>query len=233
MQRKLNRKHIQQWLALLVPLVIVGGHFWPYFGFIAIAMLALMVVLALFRGRYYCGWFCAMGAFHERVLSLVSLKQPMLPVFKQAWFKWIMFVLMMGLLSSRLILSGGDPARIAATFVMMWTLATGLAIALGLVWKPRSWCSICPMGTFQGLISQRTYQLQVGEACRECGLCREACPIETYAGASRAEGVVASRDCMRCGNCVVTCPQRALSFLEKAEKRSCRTTGPPGHMSPV
>ncbi|MFA6499026.1 MAG: 4Fe-4S binding protein, partial [Desulfurivibrionaceae bacterium] len=208
-------KYWQIALAPLVPLVVIGGYFLPYLGYVAISMLLLMLTLALFRGRYYCGWFCAMGSFHERVLSLVSRQKKMLPVFKAQWFRWIVFVLMMGLLTLRLVLSGGDPEKIGATFVMMWSIATGLAIGMGLVWKPRSWCSICPMGLFQGLLGPRVYRLKVGEGCRECGLCEKVCPIETNPGSMRSIGIVKSADCMRCGNCVVNCPAKALSFVEQ------------------
>ena len=212
MKEKKSRKYWQIALAPLVPLVVIGGYFWPYLGYIAMAMLVFMFILALFRGRYYCGWFCAMGAFFERVLSVVSSKRKMLPLFKESWFKWLVFALMMGLLVSRLILAGGDPRKIGAAFVMMWTISIGMGIGLGLVWKPRSWCSICPMALLQGLIAPRTYQLQVGESCRGCGLCAKMCPLETNPGMFKSVGVVKSADCLRCGNCVVNCPGKALSF---------------------
>lgn len=216
MKEAKNRKNWQIGLAPLVPLVVVGGYFWPYLGYIAIAMLAFMLILSLFRGRYYCGWLCGMGGFFERVLSLFSRKRKMLPVFKAKWFRWIIFILMMSLLVSRLILANGDPVKIGAAFVMMWTISTGMAIAIGLVWKPRSWCSICPMALFQGLIAPRTYLLQVSESCRECGLCEKVCPIETNPGMVKSVGIVKSTDCMRCGNCVVNCPAKALSFADNA-----------------
>ena len=217
MKEKKNRKYWQIGLAPLVPLVVIGGYFWPYLGYIAIAMLLFMLILSLFRGRYYCGWFCAMGSFHERLLALFSRKKKMLPVFKAPWFRWLIFVLMMGLLLSRLILADGDPKKIGAAFVMMWTISTGMGIWLGLLWKPRSWCSICPMGLFQGFLGLRAYRLQVGDGCRECGLCEKVCPIETNPGSMRSIGSVRSADCMRCGNCVVNCPTKALSFAKGAD----------------
>lgn len=222
MKESQKRKTIQWLLAPLVPIVIIGGWFWPYLGFIAIAMMALMLVVAVFRGRYYCGWFCAMGAFHERILALVSRKRKMLPLFKAAWFRWLLFVMMMGLLVLRLILSEGRPAEVGAVFVMMWTISTGFAIALGLFWKPRSWCAVCPMATFQGLFPSGSYTLQVAPSCKQCGLCAKACPIETNPGSFKEAGVVDAAQCMRCGNCVENCPQKALRFAGAVKSEKCK-----------
>jgi ferredoxin-type protein NapH len=199
-------------MAPLVPLVIVAGNIWPYLGFIAIGFMLLLFALVRFRGRFYCGWICPMGAFQERVLAKVSLKRPMLPLFKKAWFKWLVLVLMLGLLTGRLIMSEGDPEAIGATFVMMWTLSTGFAVALGLVWRPRSWCSFCPMGTMQGVLAPKVHRIHVSAACRQCGLCRKACPVEIDPGSFKEQGVVPGKDCMRCLNCVAACPHKALSL---------------------
>lgn len=207
-----GRKILQWTMVPLVPLVIVAGYFWPYLGYIAIGFMALLFALVRFRGRYYCGWICPLGAFYDRVLAPVSRKKPMLPLFKQAWFKWLIFVLMLGLLATRLVLSGGDPEIIGATFVMMWTISTGFAVALGLLWKPRSWCSFCPMGTMQGLLAPKVRRIQVSEKCRQCGLCQKVCPVEINPGAFRDGGVVTDKDCLRCQNCVAACPHKALSL---------------------
>jgi ferredoxin-type protein NapH len=211
-REKPYRKIIQLLLAPLVPLVIIGGIYYPYLGYFALAMMVLMLVLAIFRGRYYCGWICAMGAFHERILARISLKREMPPLFKKSWFRWLFFAGLVSLMVTRLLLSGGDPERIGAVFVMMWTVATTIAIAFGVYFKPRSWCNFCPMATMQGLYSQKTYLLKVSDNCKQCGLCRKVCPIQTNPGKYKAQGYVPNKECMRCGNCIVNCPKGALSL---------------------
>ncbi|MFH7320529.1 4Fe-4S binding protein [Desulfurivibrio sp. D14AmB] len=211
-REKASRRTIQYFLAPLVPLVIIGGYFYPYLGYLALAMMITMIGLTFFWGRWYCGWLCAMGAFHERVIARISLGREMPELFKKSWFRWLFFAALMGLMTSRLVMSGGDPAKIGAVFVMMWTVATTIAIAFGLYFKPRSWCNFCPMASMQGVLAPKTNLLQVSADCKECGLCRKVCPIQTYPGAYKEQGAVPSLECMRCENCVVNCPKKALSL---------------------
>lgn len=207
-----SRKIIQYFMAPLVPLVIIGGIYQPYLGYLALGLMITMLVMTFFRGRFYCGWICAMGAFHERVLSRVSLKREIPDLFKKTWFRGLFFAGLMSLMVSRLIMSGGDPAKIGAVFVMMWTVATGIAVVLGLYYQPRSWCNFCPMASMQGVLSPQTHLLRVAPDCKQCGLCRQVCPIQTNPGNYRAQGFVPSLECMRCENCVLNCPKKALSL---------------------
>lgn len=209
------RKPSQLLMSLLLPLVIIGGYFYPEIGFTVLALITLFIVLASLRGRFYCGWLCPMGAFHERFLSLISLKQPILPVFKSDWFRWLLFVLMMGLMMSRLYMAWGDPEAIGSVFRMMWILSTSIAIGLGIYFKPRVWCTICPMGSLQGVSSKNTYLLTVEDSCVQCKKCQKVCPVSTYPGSFKVDGrqgKIPSIECLRCSNCVMNCPKKALSF---------------------
>lgn len=217
MRETKGRKALQWLMAPLVPLVVIGGYFWPYLGFVAIALIMLMFVLVWFRGRWYCGWICAMGGFYERLLGKISFKKSIPPVLKASWFKWLVFVLMMGLLTSRLILSGGESEKIGAAFVMMWTISSVMALSLGLIWKPRSWCNICPMATMQGILAPTTYRIRVADVCKGCGLCARVCPIETDPSAFKGD-FVKGADCMRCFNCIENCPQKALSIAPASRR---------------
>jgi ferredoxin-type protein NapH len=209
------RKPSQLLMSLLLPLVVVGGYFCPRIGFVVLGLITIFMILASQRGRFYCGWLCPMGAFHERFLSLVSLQRPILPVFKSSWFRWLLFGLMMGLMSFRLFTAWGDPKAVGGVFRTMWILSTGIAIGLGLYFKPRVWCTVCPMGSMQGISSKNTYLLTVEDTCVQCKKCQKVCPISTYPGSFKQEegpGQVPSIECLRCSNCVVNCPKKALSF---------------------
>ncbi len=195
-----------------LPVIVIGGIFWPYLGFLVMAMMPFFLALSGFKGRYWCGWLCPRGSFLERIFGPLSPNGKIPPVFKSRFLRWGLFVVLMGFMVFRLIQSGGSPAKIGFVFVTMCMITTVLAIVLGLTFKPRMWCAICPMGTFHGAIGIGKNLLRISGDCTECGTCEKVCPIGTAPGALKAEGLVSSLDCLRCPECIVKCPKDALQF---------------------
>ena len=213
-----GRERSQYLMLALLPLVVVGGYFCPRIGFIVVLLILLFMVLASRRGRIYCGWLCPMGAFHERLLSRESLNKPIPLFFKTPWFRWGLFIIMMGFMSFRLFATEGDPIAIGHVFRTMWIISVLLAVMTGIYLKPRFWCSVCPMGTLQGVLSKNTHLLSLDDSCIECRKCEKVCPIGTYPGAYKVAGKIAqipSGECLRCSNCIVNCPKDALSFKDR------------------
>ncbi len=201
-------------MTLFLPLVIIGGYFYPFIGFTIVGMIMFFMTLASKRGRLYCGWICPMGSFHERFLSKISLQNAVPLFFRQTWFRWFVFSTMMGFMTYRLYVAWGDAEAIGGVFRMMWIVSMTVAIALGLYYKARTWCVICPMGSFQGVMSKNTFRLHVSDDCIECRKCQRLCPISTYPGNfhNAESDKVPSIDCLRCYNCVENCPKGALNF---------------------
>ena len=209
------RKGSQLFMTLLLPLVIIGGYFCPRIGFTVLGLITLFMILSSQRGRFYCGWLCPMGAFHERLLAKISFHRPVPQLFKTSWFRWVVFAIMMGFMLSRLWMAWGDSRAVGSVFRMMWMVSMGLAIGLGIYYKARAWCIICPMGSIQGVASKNTYLLTVDDSCVECKKCQKVCPISTYPGDYRNDSgpaQIPSIECLRCFNCVTNCPKKSLSF---------------------
>ena len=93
----------------------------------------------------------------------------------------------------------------------MCLLTTAIALPLSIVFHPRTWCVVCPMGTLQGVLGGDRTAVRVSADCVECGVCARNCPLATNAGAHKSSGFVPGRDCSRCGTCIVKCPKQALS----------------------
>ena len=146
-------KKSQLIMVWLLPIVVIGGLFNPVLGYLVVAMMAFLLVLSFFKGRYWCWHLCPRGAFLDIVLSKVSCKRPLPKLFAKQRVRWLVVILFMCFLIFRIIRTSGNLVAIGAVFVSMCLLTTIVSIVLGVVAKHRSWCAICPMGTFQEKIS--------------------------------------------------------------------------------
>lgn len=142
-------KKTQVIMIWFLPLIVFGGLFYPLLGYLVVAMMAILLVLAFSKGRYWCWNLCPRGAFLDIVLSKVSMNKPLPRSFVKQWFRWLVFVLFMGFLIFRIVRTGGNLIAIGSVFVAMCILTTIISIILGMITKHRGWCMICPMGTLQ------------------------------------------------------------------------------------
>ena len=154
MGKEVKRKISQLIMVWLLPFILIGGVIWPVIGYLVLGMIVFFSVLSFFRKRYWCWYLCPRGAFLELVMPYFSLKIPAPKVFSRPWFKWTVFVVLIGYLLYLIIRSGGNIFVIGSAFVSMCILTTTFAVILGTATKPRSWCMICPMGTLQETIGK-------------------------------------------------------------------------------
>ena len=137
-----------------LPLIIIGGLFIPLLGYLVVAMMALLLTLAYFKGRFWCWYLCPRGAFLDIALSKLSRKRSTPELFTKQWFRWSVFVLFIGFLILRIMRTGGNLIAVGSVFVAVCLLTTVIAVILGLPTKHRAWCLICPMGTLQEKVNK-------------------------------------------------------------------------------
>jgi len=148
-------KKSQSIMIWFLPVIVIGGLFYPLLGYLVLAMMVFLLFLSYFkRGRYWCWNLCPRGSFLDIVLSKFSFKRPLPKIFLAQWFRWLIVIVFMGLFSFRIIATGGNPIAIGVVFVIMCLVTTVIAIILGVSMKHRAWCMICPMGTLQEKIGK-------------------------------------------------------------------------------
>jgi ferredoxin-type protein NapH len=211
----LNRKKAQWMMGFLLPVMLIVGYLYPYEGYLIMAMMIGFLGLSLFKGRLWCGWACPRGSFLERYINKPSLHKAIPKFMKNPFFRWAIVLIMIAIAAMQVFMAGGDLLKIGAIAVRMCIITSIIAIPIGLFYKPRTWCSFCPMGTIQGFLGKSRHLVHIDSKCKECGLCSKTCPLETDIVSKKCKVIVDSEECLRCENCVLNCPSQLLEIKHK------------------
>lgn len=157
---KKHKSHMQ-WAWILMVLFLVLGILDSRFGILGfLCMLAPMTHALLGRGKAHCRAYCPRGSLLGKWLPYLSLQRDLLHFMTQKWFKLTLLALMVGVFGLSLYHAGGEFHKIAFRVFRFMAMSLGVGIVLGIVFKPRSWCVVCPMGTATGIIANRVSQIQ-------------------------------------------------------------------------
>jgi polyferredoxin len=147
-------KKTQMLTVWLLPLIVFGGWFYPLLGLLVAAMMAVLLPLSYFKGRYWCSDLCPRGAFLDGVMARVSPNRPLPRALVTPRSRWLIFTLFMAFMAFRLSMVWGSLAAVGTVFTVMCVLTTVLAVLIALAKKSRGWCAVCPMGTLQDRIGK-------------------------------------------------------------------------------
>lgn len=191
-----------------LPVVAIGGWFYPYLGLLVIGCMFAPVIVGAMRGRHWCGWMCPRGAFFDYLMSRFTPNKPAPAWLRSKGFRIGAMVFLMGMMAVQLSLAWPNPEAMARVFVLLLGITTVAGIVLAVAYKPRTWCTFCPMGTMASWVSHGKRPLTKSAACTDCRVCAKACPMTLQP----QQPDVAHVDCIKCTQCVQRCPKHALAF---------------------
>jgi len=196
------------WPAL--PVVMIGGWFYPLLGFGVLACMLGPSLLAPFRGRWWCGNACPRGLFSDLVLRRLVPGRPAATWLRGIPFRLGVMAVLMGVLGSQLILAWGHASAMGLAFVRILTVTTVVGVVLAAFTHERAWCLFCPMGTLaRAFVKKTAYPLDSAGSCRSCNLCVRACPMQLSPPQVASQ---ADPDCLKCGRCTQACPVGDLTL---------------------
>ena len=220
-----QRSSLQNYTWFGLPLVIIGGWFYPKFGYLLLGCMIGALGIAAFRGRTWCNWMCPRGSFYDLFLGKVSSKKKVSAFFRNKSVRITVVIVLISILSTLLYRAWGDVDGMGHAMVLVLTVTTVIGSVLGIVYQERAWCHICPMGTLANFVSEGKFPLYINSSCRHCDACEMVCPMQLNPAHFKNTGIMGDNDCIKCSLCVIVCPNQALQF-QKYRSNSHRSQYP-------
>jgi len=210
----MQKRERLQWILLSVVVVTIAlGWKYPWLGFSVPVVMFSGIIGGFFKGRYVCGNLCPRGSFLDRIIWPLSPRKDIPPFFRNIYFRYSLFVFMMGFMIFKIMQNPSDPMHWGSVFWLMCLVTTSIAIILGVLIHPRSWCSFCPIGTIQNSSGGKKTRLFINkDICIDCKICQKNCPINLKILSFKEKGVFDHPDCLRCSVCINVCPKKALRW---------------------
>lgn len=185
--------------------------------------LAILLLIAIIGGRWYCALWCPVGIFTDLVDMIPfpgkrALKKDM-PFLRFFVLMLTVCLTFTGLNDGFMLLDPysnfagiiGELSRKSFTLGVIIQLAVLIILAL---WKRRFYCTaICPVGAVLNILSRRPlFKLALKDNCVKCKMCENNCP----AGCIDIENhYIDNGRCIRCLECLDSCKFSALAFSAK------------------
>ncbi|MBQ8476438.1 4Fe-4S binding protein [bacterium] len=195
------------------------------FTFLTLISLAVLLVITLLFGRFYCSTLCPFGILQEFVNLIYNKikgkKLPNIEYIELNPVKYYILALCFGTLigTSALVIRYFDPYTIFGSFVSIsaYGIIITFAVLVLVFFKNRFFCtSICPVGALLGLISKfSVFKMQMDDNCIKCGMCARYCPSKCI---DKDNKKVNNENCVKCLKCTSVCPKNAMKYGIKKQE---------------
>lgn len=116
------------------------------------------------EGKVHCSKYCPRGSFLGKFLKHVSMDIPLPSYMRTKKAKNIILALMLTVFSFSMIHTGFEFNKMAFALFRFMGMSFAVGIIMGIFFKPRSWCQICPMGHMAGLTANQSKKLALFSA---------------------------------------------------------------------
>lgn len=155
----MKRKSHQKWSWILMILFITLSIVNIKFGLLRLICMTVPMYHAIRgRGKIHCSHYCPRGSLLGNFLKHLHLNANMPQFMKGKAAKNILLGLMIIMFTISLIHAGPNINKIAFSIFRLMTASLLLGIIMGIIFKPRTWCRVCPMGHATALIDKSLFK---------------------------------------------------------------------------
>ena len=209
--------------------------------FMGVALVAVVLVVTLFAGRYFCSHVCPIGGSTELASRLLPDRVKIrydgvhAPSVRYAYLLVYLLVPLVGIGSlccrycnfaviPRLLGSLYEPANAAYLATTMGaTSALLIAGLMGVLARGgRGHCNLmCPVGAIDSLVNGLGSRLGFrrirvdADRCNGCGLCLDVCPVWALELTDPGTARISQLSCIPCGRCEDACPEEAIHRVRR------------------
>lgn len=146
-------KSIMKWSWIFIVTFFVLSFIDERFGLLGFICMMVPIGLSLSgKGKRHCSHYCPRGSFFGKFLGVISLNKKLPKFMSQKGFKSTFLILMFVRFGYMIYELGFNYEKIGYAMFRFMFQSFILGVLIGIVFVPRSWCRICPMGHASGLI---------------------------------------------------------------------------------
>lgn len=168
----MKKKNHMSWSWIIIISFFILGILDIRFGIMGIACMSAPLYHALKGdGKKHCAQYCPRGSFLGKFLDHISFKRPLPKWMTSRKFKHILLIFMLSMFTLAIVHSEGNFTKLSMAFFRFMGMSFIVGILMGIIFKPRSWCVVCPMGHGTQLIKE----IQTERSQKNPDNCSNAC----------------------------------------------------------
>lgn len=151
----IKKKNPMSWTWFLMVIFLVLGILDSRFGILGIlCMTAPLYHVLKGHGKVHCRSYCPRGSLLGTFLERISAHRQLPKFMTTKYFKNTLLVLMISVFTISMSHAAPDLGKMAFALFRFMSLSLVIGLIMGILFKPRSWCVVCPMGYGAGLLDQ-------------------------------------------------------------------------------
>lgn len=150
----MKKKSHMEWSWIIMIAFLVLSVLDLRFGLGAVLCMTIPMIHALRgHGKVHCSHYCPRGSLFGKFLSRISFRNNLPGFMRQTSFKNFLLGAMAVMLTFSLSHNHDSLFVVGMALFRFMVVSLAVGTLIGIIYQPRSWCQVCPMGHATGIIA--------------------------------------------------------------------------------